>query len=111
MQHPLFPVLVLALLLPLIIWSCKHEPIIPNLPVNPPLKGFCDPDSVYFQNQILPLLVSNCTEAGCHNEQDHQEGIVLTTYQRLLATVTHVTQNDWEKNKLIKSLQETDLSN
>lgn len=110
MQRTVFSVSVLFFLFVMAILACKHEPIIPNDPVvDPPTGGTCDPDSIYFENQILPLLVSNCTEAGCHNAQDHEEGIVLTSYQSLLSTVERVTSNDWSKNKLIKSLQETNL--
>jgi hypothetical protein len=95
------------------VFACKHEPINPNGPsdptVDPPTTGVCDPDTVYFQNQILPILVSNCTESGCHNAQDHEDGVVLTSYQSVLTTVEHITENDWEENKLIESLEETDL--
>jgi hypothetical protein len=68
----------------------------------------CDPDSIYFQNQILPILVSNCTESGCHNQTDHEEGVILTSYQSLMATVEHVTDNNWDENKLMKVLLEND---
>lgn len=68
----------------------------------------CDPDSIYFQNQILPILVSNCTESGCHNQTDHQDGVILTSYQSLMATVEHVTDNNWDENKLMEALLEDD---
>ena len=109
MQRSSFSIFVLITLFALSIFACKHDPLIPIDPVTPPTGGSCDPDTIYFQNQILPLLVSNCTESGCHNAQDHKEGIVITSYQTLLSTVERVTQNDWGKNKLIKSLQESDL--
>lgn len=115
MQQHAFSVLTLAFSLVLVVLACKHEPINPNdpnnpgIPVDPPATGFCDPDSVYFQNQILPILVSNCTESGCHNAQDKAEGVVLTSYQNLMSTVKNVSQNDWHENKLTRSLEETDL--
>lgn len=109
-----FSVTVFSALFVLMMLGCKHDPINPidppiDPPVVPPVSNACDPDSVYFQNQILPILVSNCTESGCHNAQDHEEGVVLSSYQSLLSTVSHVTLNDWSENKLIRSLQETDL--
>ena len=61
--------------------SCKHEP-------PPDLDGTwaenCDPDTVYFGNTILPLLVSNCGMSGCHDEGSHQEDIVLTDYYSII---------------------------
>lgn len=68
----------------------------------------CDPDSIYFQNQILPILVSNCTQSGCHNATDHEDGVILTSYQSLMSTVEHVTDNNWGENKLMKVLLEDD---
>jgi mono/diheme cytochrome c family protein len=49
--------------------------------------GNCDPDTVYFQNDVLPLLMSSCGIAGCHDEQSAQEDIILTSY-------FHVMQSD-----------------
>lgn len=93
--------------------ACKHDPFIQptnsNTPDNPIATGFCDPDSVYFQNHILPILVSNCTESGCHNPIDRQEGVVLDSYQNLVSTVENATQNDLHENKLMRAVLETDL--
>lgn len=113
-----FVVILLSLSTP----ACKHEPALPggsdptdttDNPIdttgNPGGVGVpCDPDSVYFQNQILPILVSNCTESGCHNTTDHQDGVILTSYQSLMSTVENVTDNNWDENKLMKVLLEDD---
>lgn len=40
----------------------------------------CDPDSVYFNQQILPFLVSNCGMNGCHSASSHKEGVTITSY-------------------------------
>lgn len=116
------PAIVLIFILAL--FSCKHDPIVPDpvdpvTPIdttngggggnNPPLGVPCDPDSIYFQNTVLPILVSNCTEAGCHNAQDAPDGIVLTSYQSLMNTVENVTNPDWGENKLLEVLTEDDL--
>ena len=75
----LFPLFAGLTLLTLV--SCKHEP-------PPDIDGTwaenCDPDTVYFGNTILPLLVSNCGMSGCHDEGSHREGIVVTDYYSLL---------------------------
>lgn len=61
--------------------SCKHEP-------PPDLDGTwaesCNPDTVYFGNTILPLLVSNCGMSGCHDEASHKDGIIVTDYYSLM---------------------------
>jgi hypothetical protein len=90
--------------------ACQHDPFQPQIPLDPPsATGECDPDSVYFQNQILPILVSNCTESGCHNAQDREDGVVLDSYQSLVNTVENATQNDWKENKLMRAILESDL--
>jgi uncharacterized membrane protein len=61
--------------------GCKHEP-----PPDPDgtWAEICNPDTVYFGNTILPLLVSNCGMSGCHDEGSHREGIVLTDYYSIM---------------------------
>jgi len=77
--------------------SCVHEPIRPadiapgdstlipvdttNTSQNP-----CDPDSVYFEREILPILISNCAKSGCHNESSAEDGVILNTYQNVFET-------------------------
>lgn len=46
----------------------------------------CDPDTVYFQNTILPLVVSSCGTTGCHDQASHRDGIILTDYASILKT-------------------------
>jgi len=79
--------------------SCKHEPMVlpaSDSPVNSTDNGnsngnqgntsTCDPDSVYFQNVILPLFVTNCAVSNCHDAQTHKEGIVLDSYINIMMT-------------------------
>jgi hypothetical protein len=122
MIRSLAPVLILFVLAGLMYPSCKREPvyIYPDMvpidtidtpvdtidtPVDTMLLGTpCSPDTVYFQNEILPLLVSNCTKSGCHNVTDHQNDVILDTYANIFTTVEGVTNNNWEENQLIKVL-------
>lgn len=46
----------------------------------------CDPDSVYFENDILPLLISNCAMSGCHDAQSAEDGVILTNWQTVTQT-------------------------
>lgn len=103
--------------------ACKHDPVLPGGvdpidtivdPIDTTGGGGtnsgvpCDPDSIYFQNQILPILVSNCTESGCHNATDKEDGVILTSYQSLVSTVENATLNNWDENKLMRALLEDD---
>jgi len=38
------------------------------------------------KNDILPLMISNCAMAGCHDVVSHKEGIILTNYQNIIQT-------------------------
>ncbi len=46
----------------------------------------CHPDTVYFQNTILPLVVSSCATTKCHDEVSHRHGIILTDYESIIKT-------------------------
>lgn len=46
----------------------------------------CDPAKVYFNQQVLPIFVSNCTMSGCHDDASHQDGVMLTSYEKVMAT-------------------------
>lgn len=92
--------------------ACKHDPLIDPIglgPIDPTTSGaVCSPDTVYFQNQVLPILISNCTKSGCHNAQDREKGVVLDSYQNLMSTVEKVSSTDWKKNELMEVILETD---
>src|SRR5689334_9683578 len=74
--------------------ACKHEPIVE--PVEPvviddgggtptePEEVTCDPDTVYFVQDILPLLVSSCANPECHDAINPEEGIRLYDYNHII---------------------------
>ncbi len=72
--------------------GCKHDPTLPD--VNGPgddttgvVTGTpCNPDSVYFELQVLPILRSSCAMSGCHDEASRRDGVILTSYQRVMQT-------------------------
>lgn len=85
--------------------ACKHEPIQPkNKPPvttgggggggNPPTTHPCDPDTVYFARQILPLIVSNCSMDGCHSANTRADGVVLTNYRTIRSEVDPYDPSD-----------------
>jgi mono/diheme cytochrome c family protein len=46
----------------------------------------CDPDTVYFEKELLPILVSNCAMSGCHDAQSAQDGVILDSYENVFNT-------------------------
>jgi len=97
--------------------ACKHEPnLIPTdpngqdttlVPVDSvDLSGFpCSSDTVYFQNQILPLLISQCAQAGCHNAASHQDGVYITDYAKIMQNINAFNPSN---SKLYKVIVTTD---
>ncbi len=70
--------------------ACRHEILDPQTGSGggyPPASSPCSPDSVYFTNQVMPLISSNCTMSGCHDNITHAEGVNLTTYSRIMQYV------------------------
>lgn len=43
------------------------------------LRGVC------FERDVLPIFQSNCTQSGCHNSLDHEEGYDLTSYDKIIS--------------------------
>jgi len=86
-EKKLFLKVPLLLLGILVFWisGCKHDPVI-SPATQPTISTHCNADTVYFQNEILPLLVSNCATSGCHNNQSHKHGIVLVDYATVMNT-------------------------
>jgi hypothetical protein len=56
--------------------------------VPPPIASInCSPDTVYFQQTILPLLSSNCAMSGCHDVISRKDGVILTNYTNIIREV------------------------
>lgn len=100
--------------------SCVHEPILPDVPTppNPVDTGGvdtttvmggnpCDPDSVYFENDILPLLISSCAIPGCHDPATAEDGVVLNNYGNIISTGEVVPGNPGA-SEIFEAITETD---
>jgi hypothetical protein len=81
-----------------LLYACKHEVVNPGTgtgggtgggggSTDSTVQSTCSPDTVYFQQAILPILVSNCAVPGCHDATTHQEGYVFTNYQNVMKVV------------------------
>ncbi len=117
------PLLAFGFGLVLSIFSCQHEPITieggnnpvdtmgnnpidttGNNPTDTTTMGTpCDPDVVYFELDVLPILRSNCAKSGCHDENSAQDGVILTSYESVMATaeVEPFNLNDSELYEVI----------
>lgn len=58
----------------------------PDDPGGEEIVSTCNPDTVYFNNDILPLVVSTCATSGCHDKDSHRNGVILTDYTSILRT-------------------------
>lgn len=89
---------IVGMLFSLSMTGCKHEPIEP-LTNNNGGGGNggggggggtgipCDTNVVYFDQQVLPLLITYCTRVnGCHNAGTAEEGIILDSYANVTST-------------------------
>lgn len=93
--------------------ACRHEILNPGNGSgggggtgggNPPPTSNCNPDSVYFVNDIMPLISSNCTMSGCHDNITHADGVNLTTYTKIMS---YVRPGDAANSKLYKVIIKT----
>lgn len=106
--------------------SCVHEPLlgpddasgpggIPSEPVNTDTVTFnintvsCDPGTVYFNTQILPIFISNCAISGCHDATSAKEGVVLNNYQNIMRKIKPGNLNDSENYKVLVETDSEEL--
>lgn len=71
--------------------ACKHEPprppiVIDDLQDPGDSARPCSPDTVYFERDVLPVLISNCAMNGCHDPQSKQDGIILNNFDNVIRT-------------------------
>ncbi len=103
--------------------GCKHHPLLDNDGLGPidstdttdtlviidtiPDGIPCDPDTVYFETDILPILVSNCAMSGCHNTASHEDGVILDNYQNVVNT-GEISPFSPGNSNLYEAITETD---
>lgn len=110
----------------MLLQGCEHDPIVgPGDPGGPgpdpidttenpidttdPGTGGtpCDPQIVYFNTQILPILKSNCAKSGCHDAITHQDGIILDSYQNVMGSDV-VRPYNLEDSEMFEKITESD---
>lgn len=98
---------------PFLMVSCKHEiPATPNVVITPSPSpttpgtvntgsSTCSSDTVYFQNDLFPLINSGCNTSGCHDAVSHAEGVDLSSYDKIKS---YVSAGNAANSKLYKVL-------
>lgn len=105
--------------------GCKHDPILfgnnqenqggNTGPVNIDTVTFnintkpCQSNIVYFNNQILPIFVSNCAISGCHDAQSSREEVVLTDYSHITRGIRAGDPNDSKYYRVLIASSGEDL--
>lgn len=78
-----------------LLMSCQHDPFMDDMTdINDPgdTTGTggngkpCDEDTVYFVNDILPIIKSSCAVSGCHGQGSAQDGVDLSDYSSIIRT-------------------------
>jgi len=99
-----FPFIVLALAG--IFFACTHEPTNPNINNNPPSQSSnCSPDSIYFVNDVMPIIASNCAMSGCHDAVTRADGVDLTSYAKIMQ---YVRAGNATRSELYEVMVDTD---
>ncbi len=101
MRTPFFILLSVGLIVGAI--GCRHQ--IPQPNGGATVSESCSSDSVYFVNDIQPLLNSNCAMSGCHDNATHADGIRMTDYANIME---EVKAGDAADSKLYKVIIRTD---
>ena len=66
----------------------------------------CDPDTIYFETDLLPILLSSCALSGCH-DATAQEGVRLDSYAAVMGSDVIKPGNPFD-SKLWEKINETD---
>lgn len=92
--------------------SCKHEAWVPDgFEPNPDdtlvVSETCDPNTVYFENDVLPIFQSSCAYAGCHDANTQQDGVRLDNYQGVIST-GDIEAGDPEHSEVYERITDSD---
>ena len=103
-------------------FSCIHDPVyiipdnavgdVPGGGTEPPdikpgNEDSCDPDSVYFENNILPIFIGSCAVTGCHDQSSREADIALISYANIMRGIKPGDPGGSKYYKVI-TLEETD---
>ncbi|MBK7568711.1 MAG: hypothetical protein IPI31_12895 [Bacteroidetes bacterium] len=110
---------ILNFLLGCTIISCQHNSLyIEEVILTPPLGcGEIDTienntiprheDTVYFQNDVFPILLTKCALSGCHDPITARNDVILCSYENLMST-TDIVPYDTHEGELLENITSTD---
>ncbi len=78
----------------------------PNDTTNPMGKP-CDPDTIYFERDLLPIFKATCAISGCHDAATAEDNVILDSYANVFNTAD-VDPFDPDGSDLYEVLIETD---
>ncbi len=67
----------------------------------------CDPDTVYFQNEVLPLIISSCATTDCHDKLTEEQEILLVDYASIIK-YGKIRPGEPEESELYEKIIKTD---
>jgi len=90
--------------------SCENDPLYVNQVEETPtdivnVADVCDPDKIYFVNDVLPIINSNCAISGCHGGGSAQEGVNLSSYEGILQ---HINAGNAFDSDIYEAITEND---
>ena len=98
MKSKRYTLTVISVVVIIAVWNfaaCTHDPVFVEDPTDPnnmdPMDSMdntmpCEENVVYFEQQILPILRSNCAFSECHDASSAQDGVILESYESVMAT-------------------------
>ena len=90
--------------------ACKHDPVGgPVDPIDTMDMHPCDPDTVYFSTDVLPIILSSCGMELCHDAVTKTEGVEITSYETLIAS-NIVVPFEPDSSMMYQLMTETDLT-
>ena len=113
----------IILLITISINSCKHEPFLSGEDGDGPGNEIVDTDAVdfvintepceenvvYFENQVLPIFISNCAISGCHDTQSAADNVVLVDYATISEKMKAGDPNDSEYYTVLINTESDEL--
>jgi hypothetical protein len=69
----------------------------------------CEPEIIYFENDVLPIFISNCAISGCHDVASAEDGVVLTNYQNIMKGIKANDLGDSEYYEVLVTNDQEDL--
>ncbi len=101
-MNKIFSISIIIVITVIAILSCNKDKTL--APAEP-----CDPNKIYFEQDIAPILQSNCAKSGCHDAGSHVEGLNLSTYTGIMEIVKSGNASGSKLHKVITTNDPGDL--